>query len=171
MTSLPLDHEHKDRERYFSNLYLINKFVDLIETVFFVLRKKDRQISVLHVFHHVSMPLAIYIGLIFTGYGGIATSYCLMNVLIHILMYTYYYLSSVSEAVQKSLWWKKYITISQMVQFTIILACMTYTLFQPDCTVPKVTVYFTGTLSFTFLMLFTNFYVRTYVLADRKRRD
>ncbi|KAH8241407.1 hypothetical protein KR026_000310, partial [Drosophila bipectinata] len=171
MNTLPLDHEHKDRERYFSNLYLINKFIDLVETVFFILRKKKRQISVLHVFHHVSMPFAVYIGIIYNGYGGIATSYCLMNVMVHVLMYTYYYLSSVSESVQKSLWWKKYITISQMVQFAIILACITYSLSQPECTVPKVTSYLSGILNFSFLMLFTNFYVRTYVLADRKRRD
>lgn len=171
MNTLPLDHEHKDRERYFSNLYLINKFIDLIETVFFVLRKKDRQISVLHVFHHASMPLAVYTGLIFNGYGGIATSYCLLNVLVHILMYTYYYLSSVSEAVQKSLWWKKYITIFQMVQFAVILACISYALWQPDCTVPTLTAYLAGILAFSFLLLFSNFYVRTYVLAGPKRRD
>lgn len=46
---------------------LILKMVELIETVFFVLRKKHNQISKLHVYHHVSTfwwawVLAKYIG-------------------------------------------------------------------------------------------------------------
>ena len=33
--------------------YLLNKFMDLTETLVFVLRKNYRQISVLHIYHHV----------------------------------------------------------------------------------------------------------------------
>ncbi|CAL1286984.1 unnamed protein product [Larinioides sclopetarius] len=38
------------------NLYIL-KFVDLLDTVFFVLRKKQNQVSFLHVFHHAGMCL------------------------------------------------------------------------------------------------------------------
>ena len=38
------------------HFYLMSKFVDLIETVFFVLRKKNKQISKLHLYHHISVP-------------------------------------------------------------------------------------------------------------------
>lgn len=30
------------------------KGFELVETIFFVLRKKDNQVSVLHVYHHIS---------------------------------------------------------------------------------------------------------------------
>jgi len=37
--------------------YMITKFVDFIDTLFFVARKKYNQISVLHIYHHVSVPI------------------------------------------------------------------------------------------------------------------
>lgn len=38
-----------------------------------------------------------------------------MNALIHVLMYLYYGLASCGPKIQKYLWWKKYLTIIQMV--------------------------------------------------------
>lgn len=43
------------------------KLVELVETVFFVLRKKQGQISKLHVYHHVSTAM---LGYIMTKYIG-----------------------------------------------------------------------------------------------------
>ena len=37
--------------------YHLSKFIDYFDTFFFVLRKKNRHISVLHVYHHVSVPI------------------------------------------------------------------------------------------------------------------
>lgn len=36
-------------------MYLINKATDLIETLIFVLRKKNNQVSFLHVYHHIAV--------------------------------------------------------------------------------------------------------------------
>lgn len=44
-------------------LYYIAKLTELLDTVFFVLRKKDRQISFLHMYHHTLMPICAFIGL------------------------------------------------------------------------------------------------------------
>lgn len=41
----------------FGWLYFASKFADFLDTVFFVLRKKQGQITPLHVFHHAVMPL------------------------------------------------------------------------------------------------------------------
>lgn len=38
-------------------LYFLAKISELLDTVFFVLRKKDRQISFLHLYHHTVMPM------------------------------------------------------------------------------------------------------------------
>ena len=42
--------------------YYISKLVEFLDTVFFILRKKDNQISFLHVYHHASMFPIWWIG-------------------------------------------------------------------------------------------------------------
>lgn len=49
-------------DEYYSNLefksvyaYHILKLVDLFDTLFFVLRKKNNQVSFLHVYHHIAV--------------------------------------------------------------------------------------------------------------------
>lgn len=44
-------------------LYFINKIMDLLETFFFVLRKKPNQVSVLHVYHHLAVSVGTYVSL------------------------------------------------------------------------------------------------------------
>lgn len=43
-------------------LYYIAKLTELLDTVFFVLRKKERQVSFLHLYHHTMMPICAFIG-------------------------------------------------------------------------------------------------------------
>lgn len=38
-------------------IYFLAKISELLDTVFFVLRKKERQISFLHMYHHTVMPM------------------------------------------------------------------------------------------------------------------
>ncbi|XP_016960037.1 elongation of very long chain fatty acids protein F [Drosophila biarmipes] len=168
--TLPLDHEYKNRERYLTYAYVINKFMDLAETFFFVLRKKDRQISFLHVVHHLVMPLGGYSQITFNGYGGTLFPLCLLNVAVHVIMYSYYYLSSVNKAVQSSRW-KKCLTIVQLVQFVLVLANLIYTLRQPTCKASRSVIYFGMTVAISFLLMFTNFYIHAYVLPSRKKPE
>lgn len=37
--------------------YQWTKFVDYFDTFFFILRKKDRQLTALHIYHHISVPI------------------------------------------------------------------------------------------------------------------
>ena len=39
----------------------------------------------------------------------------MLNSGIHVIMYTYYFLSAFGPAVRKYLWWKKYLTMLQLV--------------------------------------------------------
>ena len=49
--------------------------------------------------------------------GGSAVTGALVNCLVHILMYSYYGLASFGSCLQPYLWWKKYLTIIQLVCF------------------------------------------------------
>lgn len=41
-------------------LYFLLKLLDLLETIFFVLRKKQNQVTFLHVYHHVGMVMGTW---------------------------------------------------------------------------------------------------------------
>lgn len=100
-------------------LYFLSKFIEFFDTLFFVLRKKNNQISFLHVYHHCSM---LYLQWMLIKYvpGGASYFGPLCNCFIHTLMYTYYMLSAFGPHMQKYLWWKKYLTRMQMYQFVLI---------------------------------------------------
>ncbi|KAH8337572.1 hypothetical protein KR074_006889, partial [Drosophila pseudoananassae] len=165
---LPMDHRHKDYERWMTNFYAINKIIDLSETVVFVLRKKYKQISFLHVFHHVIMAGSCYFIITFNGHGGILFPFCLINAVVHGFMYTYYYLSSLNEAIQKSIWWKKYITIIQLLQFGIIMVIFLRMMMEPNCSTPPFTNYLVGIITPSFTILFINFFYKSYILPSKK---
>ncbi len=67
--------------------FFISKLVDLIETVFFVLRKKHNQVSSLHVYHHSAVPLMAHLAIKVSPVGGPATLFPLLNTLVHIGLY------------------------------------------------------------------------------------
>ncbi|KAL7016251.1 hypothetical protein ACKWTF_009976 [Chironomus riparius] len=101
-------------------LYYMAKIVELLDTVFFVLRKKQSQVSFLHVYHHTLMPFCAFIGVKYFA-GGHGTLLGLINSFIHVIMYIYYMLSAI-PSMQKYLWWKRYLTIMQIVSMNVF--CM-----------------------------------------------
>ncbi|PSN36984.1 Elongation of very long chain fatty acids protein 7 [Blattella germanica] len=128
--------------------------------VFFILRKKYNQVSFLHVYHHSSTLLYSWIHLKYLpGLQGIIMGF--LNSGVHIIMYFYYMLSAMGPAYQKYLWWKKYITIIQMVQFILMMTYMTGTLVF-SCDLPKIVSIYFNLISIIFLLLFINFYNRAY---------
>lgn len=94
--------------------YYLVKIVELLDTIFFILRKKFNQVTFLHLYHHFSMPAASFIGVKYLA-GGHGTFFGFLNANVHIVMYSYYLLTAFGPKMQKFLWWKKYITIIQIV--------------------------------------------------------
>lgn len=47
--------------------------------------------------------------------GGYNSIFAFLNSFVHIWMYLYYGISALGPAFQKYLWWKKYLTMLQMV--------------------------------------------------------
>lgn len=79
---------------YFIFIHYLSKALDFLDTVFIILRKKDSQLSFLHVYHH-STIIAIWGYLLHTGYGGGAAVFgAFINSAVHVLMYTHYLLAT-----------------------------------------------------------------------------
>lgn len=99
-------------------------FTNAFFQVFFVLRKKQVQITFLHVYHHMIMVVGSWLGFKFAG-GGHTVYFGLMNTAVHTVMYFYYLLAIYNPEYKKSIWWKKYITQMQLVGSTntVIFLC------------------------------------------------
>lgn len=141
--------------------YYISKFVEFIDTIFFVLRKKFTHISTLHVIHHGMMPMSVWWGVKFTP-GGHSTFFAFVNSFVHILMYFYYGLAAVGPHMSKYLWWKQHMTTIQMVQFIAIFVHSFQLLFRPDCNYPRGFMWWIGFHAIMFWFLFWDFYKNTY---------
>lgn len=148
-------------------LCYLSKIMDLMDTVFFILRKKNNQVTVLHVFHHFSMPINCWFGTKFVP-GGFGTFGPMVNTFIHFVMYFYYFLSSFGETFKKYLWWKRYMTQMQMLQFVIIIIHGSQ-LFYIQCNYPKVFMLATASCTFVFLVFFANFFIHEYYVRSKKR--
>ncbi|CAH0407824.1 unnamed protein product [Chilo suppressalis] len=150
--------------------YYFSKFTEFFDTLFFVLRKKNEHVSTLHVIHHGIMPMSVWFGLKFAP-GGHSTFFALLNTFVHIVMYFYYMVAAMGPKYQKYIWWKKYLTAFQMVQFVLIFSHQLQVLFRPSCQYPRVFVYWIAMHGFLFLFLFSDFYKARYNnKADRKAK-
>lgn len=152
--------------------YYISKFVEFTDTMFFVLRKKNSQVTTLHVIHHGVMPMSVWFGVRFTP-GGHSTFFGLLNTFVHIFMYTYYAIAAMGPKYQKWLWWKRYMTGLQMLQFILVMIHSFQLLFV-DCNYPRAFVWWIGGHAIMFLMLFADFYRATYVqrrMARLKKQE
>ena len=140
--------------------FFISKFIDFLDTVFFILRKKSNQVTVLHVTHHGVIPVFMYPGIRFLNGGN--THVCgFINSLVHVIMYSYYLASSMGPRFQRFLKWKKYVTNCQMVQF-VVVSVHSFLLFFIECDFPVAFSWWIGFNEVFFLCLFINFYRNAY---------
>merc|ERR1719184_58880 len=87
--------------------------------VYFVLKKKFAHLSPLHVIHHSTLPFLCWWGPRFVG-GGQSGFGPFLNSGVHTLMYLYYLLAACGPSLKPYLWWKKYLTTIQLVQFVLV---------------------------------------------------
>ncbi|XP_046658745.1 elongation of very long chain fatty acids protein AAEL008004-like [Homalodisca vitripennis] len=147
---------------FFSNswYYFISKITDLLDTVFFVVRRKQSHVTFLHVYHHTVMVLSTWIFLKYVR-GEQVVAVGLVNSFVHVCMYSYYFLSSLGPSVQAYLWWKPYITRLQLAQFVFVVTFLLSLMFR-DCDIPQFFVTYMTLNAIVFLYLFTKFYINAY---------
>ncbi|ESO98407.1 hypothetical protein LOTGIDRAFT_214031 [Lottia gigantea] len=147
--------------------FYFSKVLEMLDTVFFILRKKNNQVSFLHVYHHATMFPIWWIGIKWVA-GGQSFFGAMMNSFIHVLMYTYYGVSALGPQFQKYLWWKRYLTKIQLTQFCIGITHAVQSLVF-DCEFPAWMHWALIFYGFTILALFLNFYYHSYVKAQKKK--
>ncbi|XP_074109982.1 very long chain fatty acid elongase AAEL008004-like [Cotesia typhae] len=147
--------------------YYMSKFTEFLDTFFFILRKKNNQISTLHVIHHGIMPVSTWVGVKFTP-GGHSTFFGLLNTFVHIVMYGYYLLATLGPRIQPYLWWKKYLTALQITQFVLIIIHAFQLLFI-KCDYPKAFAGWIGLHGILFFFLFKSFYKESYIKKTLKK--
>jgi len=149
--------------------FFFSKIIDTFDTVFFILRKKNSQVTFLHVYHHGSMILNWWLGAKYTP-GGQVFFQCMINSFVHVIMYTYYFLSAFGPGIQKYLWWKRYLTQLQLIQFCVIIIHLINGMTTAhQCEFPYVFNWYVIVYCVTLIALFTNFYIETYSHQKRDR--
>ncbi|XP_015974302.1 elongation of very long chain fatty acids protein 2 isoform X2 [Rousettus aegyptiacus] len=146
--------------------YYFSKLIEFLDTIFFVLRKKTSQITFLHVYHHASMFNIWWCVLNWIPCGQSFFGPTL-NSFIHILMYSYYGLS-VFPSMHRYLWWKKYLTQAQLVQFVLTITHTMSAVVKP-CGFPFGCLIFQSSYMLTLVILFLNFYFQTYRKKPMKK--
>ncbi len=93
---------------------------------------------------------------IFGVFGAINSS-------LHVVMYSYYFLSSFGPGIQKYLWWKRYITKLQITQFVIfIVYAVSGFIFTDHSDYPDALKIIVPIQPFIFYYLFNQFYSQNY---------
>lgn len=105
-------------------LYVLNKYMDLVDTVIFVLRKKNNQVTFLHVHHHCAIIMWTTWPLYYPGRtDGGGSIPIILNAAVHVLMYSYYFVSIWRPEWRDRLTpVKKRLTQVQLVQFALLIA-------------------------------------------------
>ncbi|XP_046353443.1 elongation of very long chain fatty acids protein 4-like [Haliotis rufescens] len=148
--------------------FFFSKIIELLDTVFFILRKKNDQVTFLHVYHHCTMIANWWLGVKYVA-GGQSFFVAMLNSGVHIAMYLYYALSCLGPHMQKYLWWKKYLTRLQLTQFLAFVVHTGYNL-MTDCDFPRGFNIAVFLYALSLILLFGNFYYRAYTLRQREAK-
>ncbi|GBG88886.1 hypothetical protein CBR_g48498 [Chara braunii] len=146
-------------------LFYVSKLYEFVDTLIMLLKRNLWQVSFLHVYHHGTISLVWWI-MCYRSYFSAA-----MNSWIHVAMYMYYFLAAVlgkdEKKRKKYLFWGKYLTIMQMVQFVLFIVQSVYGIWYPN-TYPRGIAKLLFFYSLSLLVFFGNFYMKKHIAPSKK---
>ncbi|TMW81302.1 hypothetical protein EJD97_010506 [Solanum chilense] len=153
---------------FWSYVFYISKILEFLDTLLILLsRSRSRRLSFLHVYHHALVPLFCYFG-VASGQSmwhvGVIT-----NGSVHVLMYAYYFLFAIGKRPK----WKKMVTNVQIGQFMFCFVCfgaVIYYHFTTEFGCSGIDIWcYTICFNVSLLVLFLNFYFKTYAKNNSKK--
>ncbi|KAI5055008.1 hypothetical protein GOP47_0030153 [Adiantum capillus-veneris] len=112
--------QHETLMAFYIYIFYMSKYPEFLDTIIMLWKRNTRQVSVLHVYHHVSIAFIWWL-IAHHAPGGDAYFSAAINSAVHVFMYLYYLLSALlrnnEKARRKYLFWGKYLTQLQMLQF------------------------------------------------------
>lgn len=157
---------------FYIYIFYMSKYAEFLDTIIMLFKRNTRQVTVLHVYHHVSIAF-IWWMIAHHAPGGDAYFSAAINSAVHVFMYLYYLLSALlrnnEKARRKYLFWGKYLTQLQMVQFLFNMIqayyCIKFKPVYPQF-LCKILFYYMISL----LLLFSNFYLRKYSMGTKAKQ-
>jgi len=144
-------------------LFVIFRASEFFETLVFVLRKKQNQVSFLHLYHHIAVVSLLWLFLKYNcGKTGVFGA--LINSGTHLLMYTYYFLSSFGKFRRMTTTIKPAITIVQIMQLALLLVHYMRMIFACNVTY----MYHIQSLNVSLILfLFVKFYAKNFIRTKK----
>ncbi|CAM6014274.1 unnamed protein product [Sphagnum balticum] len=167
----PSNDEHV-KMGFYIYIFYVSKLYEFMDTAVMLLKRNLRQITYLHLYHHASICCVWWIiaHLCPTGDAYFSAAF---NSWVHVAMYLYYLLAATiakdENCRRKYLFWGKYLTMMQMIQFVAFIAQAVYGLLQPASYVkhlPRMLFYY----SISLLAFFSNFFVTKYGRSSHGRQ-
>ncbi|KAJ7561754.1 hypothetical protein O6H91_03G040100 [Diphasiastrum complanatum] len=156
---------------HFIYIFYMSKYLEFMDTIIMLLKRKVRQVTVLHVYHHCSIVLIWWL-ISHHAPGGDAYFSAAVNSGVHVVMYFYYMLSAIlrddAASRYKYLFWGKYLTRFQMLQFGVNMAQAYYDL-KVDAPYPQFLTKILYYYMISLLVLFSNFYRQKYSSLDKSK--
>jgi len=144
-------------------LFILSKFPELFDTFFIVIHKKP--LILLHWYHHISVLAYCWHSYVTKAPPGIV--FCVMNYLVHAIMYFYYFLMAVKC---KPKWFNSmYITVSQISQMIVgvivtILGFVLPPLYGKECHIKRENNMAALIMYGSYLLLFLQFFFERYAV-------
>ncbi|CRK92336.1 CLUMA_CG005853, isoform A, partial [Clunio marinus] len=132
--------------------FLMQKIIDLIETVILLLGKRFDLVTFYHVVHHFLMLNMVW-GHIKFFPGGHATFFGFANSFSHIILYSYLIVTSLMPEIKKSFpWLRQLCTVLAATEIIAIILHSAQLFFKNDCNYPIESIYYVLSYSSIYLV-------------------
>jgi len=164
-------YENKELNRW-RTFFVLSKFPEMIDTVWIALRK--RKLSTLQLWHHFSVCLYCWLIVLEktnntyeNSIGGHGTFFAAMNSCVHMFMYGYYAVVSLTTFRSNSL--AQTITQFQTLQMLIGIIILMYRTYNCDGISINCETIFSYIMYWSYLYLFVSYYISRYFVIDKNK--